>query len=306
MKRACFIAVLVAILVGCQSKEPVSQLKEINEALEKANFIIDEKNHFAYEDMAGKLYDPRTHDRALIWGPKVQVIWRRAFESKSLINSLKYELIKQSDSLKNLDQVIVKKILSADGNGGKLFEKLVLFKDSAFNIFHMAEELNKDSIFFYKKVLQIDITGYSKTDWLYKNFNNSSPMLALMTLSKIEANVINSESVLVNYCNMKVIYNFCGYFMPEAIAALNNSIVKSGDTIRVTAGVGFFNNETNPRITINGTRMKLYEYPVLRYEFIATGKPGTYNVPVKIEYTESDGSRKTETMNLGYIIAENK
>jgi hypothetical protein len=112
--------------------------------------------------------------------------------------------------------------------------------------------------------------------------------------------------MLVTHCNMRVIYNFCGYYKPGPMASLNSNIVKSGDTIMVTAGVGVFDRDICSRITVNGTPIILFESPVASYEFIATGKPGTYNIPVKIEYIDSNGSRKTESKNLGYIITENK
>lgn len=295
----------ILLLAACRQQEPVSQLLEINNALEKANFIIKDNNLLAYEELNGKLKDPRTAERAKIWDAKAMVIKQCASEAKWLIESLKSVLIKQSDSLQNQDRAIVQQVLNADGNAGRLFEKLILLKDSAVVVFDK-DDLNRDSVFFHNKVLQIDVSGYSKADWLKKNFGNCSPLLAVMALNKIEANVLLTENILVTHCNMKVIYNFCGYYKPAPMASLNSSVVKSGDTIMVTAGLGIFDRQICPRITINGAPIKLYEDPVAQYEFIATGKPGTYNVPVKIEYWDSDGSRKAESRNLRYIITENK
>lgn len=307
MKRILLLpACLILLLTACRQQEPVNQLKEINSALERANLIIEDNNHFAYEEMDAKLKDPRTHDGATIWEPRARIIRQRALESKMLIASLKNALIKQSDSLQNQDRAIVTRILKADGNAGKLFENLILLKDSAINVFEKVEELNRDSGFFSKKVLQIDVTAYSKADWLNKNFDKCSPLLAVMALNKIEANVINTESICINHCNAKVMYNFCGYYSPGPLASINSNIVRSGDTISITAGVGVFAKEMSPRITINGTRIKLYDSPIAEYEFIAIGKPGTYSVPVIIEYMDSDGSWQTAFKKLGYIITDNK
>lgn len=265
--------------------------------------------------MAGKLYDPRTHDAGTIWEPRARIIQRCALGAKLLIDYLKGELIKQSDSLRKQDPAIVKKVLDAYGNGDKLFEKMVLLKDSVTSVLDMkefiksystGEEINRESIFFYKNILQIDVAGSSKADWLSKNFYNCSPLLAVLVLNKIKASVVNTENICVNHCSMKVTYNFCGYFKPSALASLDNIVVRSGEKVLVTAGVGMFGKEAFPKITINGTRIKLYENPVARYEFIATGKPGTYNVPVKIVYRESDGSWQTASKELQYIITDNK
>lgn len=299
------------LMCACRQQEPVNQLKEINNALEKANSIIDDNNKLAYEEMNGKLHDPHTYYQATIWEPKALIARRCATEVKMLIESLKSTLIKQSDSLKYEDHAIVRQLLSA--NGDKLYEKLVLLNDSLANVFDrkefinssvIANELNRDSVFFYNHVLQTDVMRYSKETWLNISFSDVSPRLAIMTLNKIKADVISAENFLVNYCNMKIVYNFCGYFMPSPIASLSNSVVKSGDTIMITAGVGVFSKEMSPRISINGIQIKLREYPLANYEFTATGKPGTYNVPVKIEYTDSDGSRKAASRVLRYIITE--
>lgn len=307
MKRILLVpAYLILLLTACHQPEPVSQLKEINAALEKANHIIEDNNLLAYWDLAGKLKDPSTQRGAEIWEPKAKVIQECAGNIKLLIGYLRNVLIKHSDSFQKQDRAIVQQVLNADGNAGELFEKLIKLKDSAAAVFSGVEELYRDSSFFFTKVLLTDVAGYSKADWFKKQFDNCSPLLAVMVLNKIESNVLHTENILATHCNMKVIYNFCGYYKPGALASLDNSVVRSGDTIMVTAGVGAFSREISPKITINGTRMILYERPVARYEFIATGKPGIYNLPVTIEYLESDGSRQIATRNLGYIITDNK
>ena len=303
MRRTLLFSLCITLLLAaCRQQETVSQLIEINAALEKANSIINDNCKLAYEEMNGKLFDPRTHDRAKIWEHKARVIKECATNVKLKIDYLKSELIRLSDSLQNQDRAIVKKILKAYGNADKLYEKLNLLKDSVGSVFDGVEDVYRDSVYFYNNVLQIGVAGYSKADWLKRNFDNCSPLLAVMALNKIESNVLRTENNLVWHCNLNVVYNFCGYYRPAPMASLNNSVVKTGDTIMVTAGVGVFERETTPRITINGTRIKLYEDPLARYQFIVTGKPGIYNVPVTIEYLESDGSRKKSTKNLGYII----
>lgn len=50
MKRIfLFLICAVLLLTACRQQQPVSQLKEINEALEKADLIIEDNNKVAYE-----------------------------------------------------------------------------------------------------------------------------------------------------------------------------------------------------------------------------------------------------------------
>jgi hypothetical protein len=307
-------AAVFVLLVGCRPQENISQLKDINDALEKANLIIEDNNMMVYEDANSKLIDPRTHTQALIWQPRMQIIWRRSREAKVLIDNLKAVLINLSDSLNKADAEIVDKALAASEMGSKLFNKLGLFEDSMSCVFNTSEfadnsglvkDLRNDSVFVYKNEKRVNVRSVSPKDWLNKNFAGNSPYMALLALNKIAANVISTEGYLINYCNYKIVDNYCGYD-PVGIASINSSVVKPGDTIVVTAGVGIFSDMNYPRIFINGIPVKLNNRKVAVHSVIASGKPGEHTIPVKMEYVEPDGRKMTRAIALSYSVTDNK
>ena len=299
-KPLFYPAIIVLILAGCRQRENVSQLKEINESLIKVCELMADNNRFVYNEMKEKLVDPQTRDRALIWQPKAEVIKRRASAVKVFIDSLKAVLIKQSDSLKIMDNDIVEQMLETNKKGTELFDKLVMFNDSIDVVFNtkefvdnpfILEVLKRDSVSFGKNVsLILGFKDSSIVDnridftnkWISKNFANCSSLMATTVLSKMEADVTRAENCLIGYCNSMVVNSFCGYDSFWGIATISSSKVKPGDTVVVTAGVGAFGDLMHPRILIDGEAMRLNNKKVAVYVFTANRKPGKYTVPVKL------------------------
>ncbi len=59
-KALLFLSLIVQFLPGCRQEDNLSQLKEINDSLEKANLIIEDNNKMVYENARSKLLDLRT------------------------------------------------------------------------------------------------------------------------------------------------------------------------------------------------------------------------------------------------------
>ncbi|MBO9199583.1 MULTISPECIES: hypothetical protein [Niastella] len=317
------LAVAVLLLAACRQQENESQLKEISAGFEKANDAISDKNRLGYESMREKLKDPPTQDMALVWLPRAEVVSRQVNQTKLCIEELKEALIIRSDSFTKSDNNIVRDLLENSGKGDELFKKLASFIDSLSTVFNsdefisnqfMMAVLKNDSIGFHKHVpllshqyisVRLNDNQNSK-EWVKNKFANSSPLLALAMLNKIESDVVLTEDFLINYCNSKVAYNFCGYVKLWVIGSLSSSCVKSGDTVEVTAGVGKFDDMMRPRITIDGISQRLNNKKVAVHAFIANGKPGKHSVPIKIEYIDVNGRRETATKELSYYIMDPK
>lgn len=324
MKRNLLsLTTAILLLAACRQQENASQLKEISDGLVKANGLINDKNRLVYMDLSEKLQDPPTHDMALIWLPRAEAVSKQATQAKVFIDSLKEEIVKRTDSLKNNDAKVVQDIMETDRRGDELFNKLALFKDSLSVVFRSDEFINNQ---FIISVLRNDSIGFSKAvpllskeyialkfelrqnakGWVKNKFANSSPLLAMAMLNKIESDVILTESFLIEYCNTKVHYDFCGYYKFFVIGSISSSCVRPGDTVSITAGVGKFDDVMRPRITIDGITQHLNSKKVAVHTFIATGKPGKHAVPVKIEFIEANGTRETATKEMTYYVTNPK
>jgi hypothetical protein len=313
----------IVLLAGCRQNENDNQLRTINQSLEYSNGIIDDACRRVCMDMQEKLRDPRTSSIALTWTPKVMRIKTQADSINAVINNLKEELITQSDGLKKVNIPAVKQLAEPNGNGYTLLNKLADFRDSIPAILkdggvidnpRLYEDINRYISILPKTIrLLPDYTDsmpanqralYIK-EWIQNNLPESSPLMAMVMLNKIENDVLTTAYTLMNDCRKRIAYiDDSGMYVKfEAIATLSSSYVKAGQPIEIYAGVGSFSEAAKPTIIVNGKLIKLDADATATYRFTATGKPGKYTIPVKISYFKPDGSRQSVTVQRSYTIA---
>jgi hypothetical protein len=314
------------MLAGCRQRENVSQLKAINQSLEYSNAIIVDANKMVYEDFKDKLKDPITAAQAQRWMPRAMKIKQYADSIKVLLELVKIDLIKQTDSLKGAKAPVIKELYESNSLGYKIFDKLAALKDSLSAIFNANEFIDnpylydrlKKDIGNWRNSLPVlpDYPDSLSTDQrrLYikkclKNFfTESSPLMVIVVLNKIESDVLITEKSLIDYFQNQIgVVDGPGFYnVFRAIASLSSSYVKRGQKIEVTAGVGSFSVAARPRIIIDDKEVSLNEEATAVHRFTANGKPGKHSVSIKIEYAKPDGSTATVTKDLEYIIAEEK
>jgi len=322
MNRSLFYpAIMVLLLVGCRPEENPGQLNAVNQSLERVNNVLNDENTLLSQILQEKQKDPRTTSSAAIWLPKANKIHQYADSISEMIKDLKGELIKESDSLKREYVTVVKQLYDDNGAGNQLLKKLAAFKDSIPAVIcgqrsmddSVAQAYISKDINSLLKAIPL-LPGYGDSlsadqrlqygkKWLNENFGRSSSLMAMMMLNKIENDVLLTQKILIEYCNMKVVSTFCGYNVFHAIASLSSSYVKRGQEIEVSAGVGQFSSASKPRIIINGKEIDLDAEAIAVYRFTATGEPGKHRIPVEIEYTKPDGSKEIVSTSREYIIA---
>jgi hypothetical protein len=323
MTRAYFIAALLTVLAGCQPKENREQLKAINKNLEYSNDVIKEAGTRALREMEEKVSQPEYGDRINTWVSIMRNIDTGTTTIVDIIENLKRELLKQSDSLKVPDAGILNVIQHPAGVAYNLLENMASFKDripAYFNLFDSVENPNqyatlKADCKHLRKAGPL-LPGYAeglneeqRSDYIYKWLNNnlrgSSSLMTMVVLNKLENDILYTRTMLMDHCSSKVgILDGPGsYTKYSAIAVLNSSYVRRGQTIEVRAGMGEFNNASKPRITINNHELKLDADATAVHRFKADGKPGTHILTVNIEFTKADGSPIHLYKTLKYEIA---
>jgi hypothetical protein len=75
--------------------------------------------------------------------------------------------------------------------------------------------------------------------------------------------------------------------------------------MQIQAGVGAFTVMNKPEITIDNKKIQIDDSRgVALYKFKSPLKTGKYTVPVKIEYTDVDGTKKTVMGKVEYTVME--
>lgn len=314
MTRIYFVAALVVLLAGCQQKENTEQLKAINKSLEKSNDFIKDAANRVLMDMENKTHRPEYKAKATLW---ILVMKKVETQTDTLIEGiekLKSEVVKKTDAVK-LDKA------AAFG----LLNKLAFFKDNIPAYFNIIDsfEMPKLPYEYLKKYCKNIyktsplLPGYMEgqnteqrsayiNKWLDNNLRGSSALMTTAVLNKLKNDILYTKSMLMDLFSMQVgcVDGPGSYTVYSAIATLNSTYVKRGQTIEVTAGMGEFSFDRISRVTINGNEVKLGDYAKTVHRFIADGKPGKHSLMVKIEYKDIDGSPRYFNEKLEYEIAD--
>ena len=316
------LLILIVLLNACKQKMSDSQLRAINESLINANNEAEEDNRVIYSALQNKSMDPQTASQAAVWLPKAERLQRNSAKIRKLINWLKNQLIKQSDSLNKTTCELVSQLGEPTGKGFGLLNDLIAFKDSIPAIFkpvqftfspYVYKVADKDSLRINNMLTLLKDYSYPMSEkerdiygkkWLENNFVGSSSIMTMLILNKLENDVLATENRLISYClqHAGTIYKSCN--RQEPIAILSTGYVKSGQAIQVTAGMGSFIDYVKPIIKIGDKEIKLNSDGVAEYSFIANGKPGKHAIRATFQYTKQDGSSVVVWKDLKYIISE--
>ncbi|HEY8896950.1 MAG TPA: hypothetical protein VIM79_19140 [Niastella sp.] len=313
MYKPLFCFAMAVSLMGCHPEENPDQLKAVNQSLERMNVSVSDDNNALMEILRNRQKDPQSAAVAEKWLPGGNKIHKYADSLRLMLDSIKSELITQSDSLKMDFVPVVRQLHNEDGVGIRLFGILAEFKDSIPAFISVPGQRNKS---YLPKDIPF-LNGYSDSlsandklqfgkEWLEKSFGRSSSLMAMIMLNKIENDVLMTEKMLIEYCNSQACYMPVIYDTQyKPLAVLSSSCVKKGQSIEVTAGIGEFTDAMKPRVTINDKEVKLDDGRAI-HQFVADGKPGIHSVIVEIEFYKPDGSKAYVTKRLEYTIADEK
>lgn len=300
------------MLAGCQPKENTEQLKAINMSLEKSNdFIKNAANHVLME-MEEKTHRPEYKAKANLWFPVMKKVEANTDTLLEIIEKLKGEVVKQSGTLK-LDNVVILSLLNNLASFKNNFPAYVNIIDSSewpnpYKCLKRDCENIRKSIPLLQGYPEVSNTEQSNdyiNKWLVNNLRGSSALMTMVVLNKLKNDLLYTRSILMDHISMQVgcVDGPGSYDAYYAIAVLNSSYVKRGQTIEVTAGMGAFSFGRRPRVIIAGNEVKLDDGAKAVHRFKADGKPGKHRLKVNIEFTNAEGSLDSMNQTLEYEIA---
>ncbi|MFN8242899.1 MAG: gliding motility protein GldM [Ferruginibacter sp.] len=300
--------VLTAILALNVSAEILTAFKTVDKSLQNSTANISKSNVNIYEALKEKLADDKVKDKAQVWEPKAQEAKKLADEMDAYINQLKQDLKKEANLVikadgtedfkeDNLDAST--RLFENKGKGVELENKLKAFKEAMLNI---DPEVRKR----FEATFPVDLTPPvgqegKKKDFTSAYFHMTPTVAALTMLSKFQNNVKNAENQISTFCleqigQVKIIFNKF-----EPIAAGSSTYLMPGQELTVTAGVGAFNDQSKPVISIGGTPTALNANGVAEKKFNVSGT-GNQKVHVSISYTKPDGTQDHLEKDIEYTV----
>jgi hypothetical protein len=281
-------------------------------SLEKSNDYIKDAASRVLMEMEDKTHRPEYKAKANMWFPVMKKVEANTDTLLAVIEKLKGEVVKQSESMK-LDNVVILSLLN----------NLASFKDNIPAYFNIIDSIEWSNPYKYLKkdcknicksspLLPGYIEGLNTEQrsaflnkWLDNNLRGSSALMIIVVLNKLKNDLLYTRSMLMDRISMQVgcVDGPGSYTAYYAIAVLNSSYVKRGQTIEVTAGMGGFSFARRPRVTIAGNEVKLDDNAKAVHRFKAEGKPGKHSLTVNIKFTNAQGSLDSMSQKLEYEVA---
>ena len=286
MKSGSSIAGQASILLclfafyNCHNKKDDNHLlQQIDEGLMQSNRLVQANTEEIIQELRYKIDDPRTTEKAKFILPKVLHV------SRITTNTLRY-----LDSLKVTPGFDVK--LS------ELPEKLEQYKTEVLAADTLLRNwLNNSPIVFSKKIDSLKINTEKNSHF----FAAASKPLVQGFLTRLQNDISINECRCIRYLNEKVAFHDDSYYETfSTIVGQNAKVLKGGDSLEITAGVGKFSRKASPTIIVNGDSIRVDRHGIGIHKIKTPKRSGDYTLPVVIEFTDEGGKRQTHSFTVDY------
>ena len=319
--------VLTALLAMNVSKEVINAFKNVDSSINKTIKVLNDKNASTYSALEDAAADPQTKEKAMIWKP---IAGQISSLSNALITDIdKYKMeITQASKLETKDGEEVYKyddlnsntrIMIKNKKGEEIYNKVKKYKEDVISVLKSAnvapemKQAHLAAVANFEKSLPCELiipkkSSYGKAypqnaeGWTQSSFYMTPAVAGITVLSKIQNDVKSSEGMLSDYClaqigKVKIIYDKFA-----AVASANTTYCMPGEEIEITAGVGAFNDQAEPKISIGGPVPLNVDGVAVKK--IKAGGPGEYPVNVTISFTTPSGEQKSVNKLIKYVVGQ--
>lgn len=308
MLRLLSASITIICLYSCSSsngESEVTLLKEVNSSLYQSNQIAKLSTGNTIGSLRDKAKDPSTSERATKWLSKATTITTLTDSIIQYVQKIKSDLIEEAgldplkeEKPKSAEQA-VQHIFKEHKEGQLLHEKLALYKkDLLAIVVDSALQQHMKSI--------ISITGtdmISKENSFAETYFNTTLLGAITMLNKIENDLRNTENKLTILCNEQCSPIDRGFRSYKVIINQKATIIKTGEKMNITVGIGAYSIETRPSFTIADKEIPVNAEGFAQYDFKAPAKPGINRIPVVIKfYNDISGKEVTVKETVEYTV----
>jgi len=142
----------------------------------------------------------------------------------------------------------------------------------------------------------------NKKDWSASYFYMTPAVAAVTILSKFENDVKNSEAMIVEYCYRQVgaVKQVFNTYQP--LVGQSSNYVMPGQEITITAGIGAYNAESGPSVTVDGATVALNADGVAEFKFNAGGTGSQTKHVVLTYFNQSTGKQESKPYDMNYTV----
>ena len=310
--------VLTAILALNVSSEILNAFKTIEESFKKSNSGLAVRSEGLIKAFQNEELKKKFPEKIAEWEPRALKVKDASDALYNYIETLKSELKKDSklqpDGKFNEDDLEASTRLfvteeSKKGKGEELYAKLdqykkdlaIIYPSIAFLVSGLPIDLNVPTL--QNKDNESVIARMPEAQkWSYVYFHMTPTIAGLAILSKFQNDIRNSEAQLIEHCFSQVSTTQISINEFGIIAGANATMVMSGDEIEIFAGVGGYNKDAKPTITIDGSNVPLGADGKAVYKTTATSA-GEFTKHITATFTNpNSGKLESKTAEVKYKV----
>lgn len=304
--------VLTALLALNVSAEILNAFKVVDNSLRESNTVLSNTTANIYSSFEELIKDPKTTEKAAIWKPKADQVRVISSEVFDLLEEYKMELKKESELDPETGQFrednvdAPSRFFETKGNGKTLYATLEAFKTKL-----MAIDPALTTEIGPKIPLNLDIptsasgnqsTGDKIKDWTKSYFYMTPTIAALTILSKFQNDIKNSENLAASFCINQVGAVKLVMDKFEPLVGSSSTYLMPGEEMVITAGLGAFNSNVKPTVTIDGRSIPVNANGVAESKF-TVGGTGSKSMNVSVSFIDPNtGENKTITKKFDYTV----
>lgn len=301
--------VLTALLALNVSAEILNAFKTVNNSLTAASSTLDKKNKNIFTSFQAELADASTHERAAKWYPNAQKAQQLADDMVAYIEGLQTKVAdaagykaNDSTSYREDDLEAATRVMTDPGKAGdSLRNALANFKNALLAIDPAIKMQFQNSLPIDLSIPKTNNKA-NQNDWAASYFYMTPSIAAKTILSKFENDVKNSEAMVVDYCHQQVgaVKEVFNSYSP--LVGQNSNYLMPGQQLTITAGIGAFNAESKPVITIDGSPATVNDSGFAR-QTIEVGGTGSYTKHILITYfNQATGAKEQKPYDINYTV----
>jgi gliding motility-associated protein GldM len=298
--------VLTALLALNVSSEILKAFKVVDGSLRRSNDNLSASTADLYASFENAKKDSKTAAKAAILGPLADQVKAETETVLKVVEEYRKKIITAAEPDKKEDGTMgVKKednldigsrIMGAEGGGDVLFNAINAYKEKVKSI--MGVEY---AVAFPKGTPLEDASIKDGKSLAKQNFYMQPTVANLTMISKTINDIKNTEGDAVKHLFSKIdgVVIRLNKFAP--LVSTNATYLMPGEDLIVSAGVGAFNDDAKPQISIGGSSVATGPDGMGEKSFKVGTTGGT--VPVVINFKDPNtGETKTITKSITYTV----
>ncbi len=309
--------VLTAILALNVSSEILNAFKTIDASFAKSNDGLKVRSAKLISDFDAE-QNAQFADKIVIWKPRAEKVRDISDSVYEYIEMLKSDLKKESgqkppstefkeDDLEASTRMFLNG-KEGQTKGEQLYAMLTKYKASLAGIEALDKtvaalpDFTATPTSYNKDNEKLTASMNPAQKWANGYFHMTPTVASLAILSKFQNDIRNSQTQLIEYCYAQI--NSVSLPITDfgVIASANATVVMSGDEVAITAGLGGFNKDSKPTITIDGASVPIGADGNGVYK-MAASTPGDYTKHIVATFINPNtGKQETKTADVKFKV----